>query len=633
MPDVARQNDDKQRVKDAADIVDVVGSVVALKPKGREFVGLCPFHDDRNPSMYVVPHKQMFTCFVCGAGGDVFTFVQRYHRMDFREALEHLAERFNVTLTPWQPGRDRSAAGQGGGAGSADGADGGEIDRKTLVQVNATAAAFYQALLAHPEHGAAGRALIERRGISPEMVEAFRLGVAPDRWDGLALFAQKKGIDPGALFALGLLKPRQDGSPYDALRNRLIFPILDQPGRTIAFGARRIDDQDEPKYLNSPDTPLFDKSRTLYGLHQAGKGIREQNRALVVEGYTDVIACHQHGFPIAVATLGTALTRQHAKVLRRLCDTVILLFDGDEAGRRASERAFEVFLSENIDVRVASLARFTDAKDPDELFKRGDGAAETFERCLSGAEDLLEFHFAHLREKAAGLGMAAKRRLAEEQFDLLNRAGIADCDPMRRDQIVRRLAQITGIDFELIAQSLRSGRRARAPEAEREAGPAPAATFSASDRALPQVQVLACLLADPLLAETLHAADLDLLRRSPYPRAAHELVRAMVALLAAGERPGLHEVIDRLDGADAPAALAAALSREASRASEDRADRLRRHFDECLERLRAAATERELKAARPANDDPAALRAHMDRLRRTLNTETPRVAYPAPRST
>ncbi len=297
---------DVDRVKDATDIVRLVGEHVALRPKGREYMGLCPFHDDHSPSMHVVPHKQFYKCFSCGAAGDVFKFVQDFLKMDFPEALEFLADRAGITL-------ERRKRQEQDADAPAD-----SISKKDLFAANAMAASFYRAMLKH-EQGVAGRAVIERRGISREMVEEFQLGVSPDRWDGLILTAQKQGFSAGLLGAAGLIKAREGSNGhYDAFRNRVMFPICDRTGRVIAFGARKIKDEDEPKYLNSPETRLFNKSGTLYALHLALRTIQQTRTAIITEGYTDVIACHQGGFPNAVATLGTAMTHaEHAAELRR----------------------------------------------------------------------------------------------------------------------------------------------------------------------------------------------------------------------------------------------------------------------------------------------------------------------------
>jgi DNA primase len=495
-----RNNDDKERVRDASDIVRIIGEHVALKPKGREFVCLCPFHDDHKPSMTVVPAKQIFHCFVCQTGGDVFSFVEKYHKMDFREALEYLAERGNITLT-----RSRLADAPNGRANdSGEHSDeSGALSRADLLNASAAAGAFFSAILAHPEHGRAAREIIQRRGISEEMVSAFGIGASPDRWDGLVLTIQKQRLDPRAFLAAGLLKPREsDGTSYDAFRNRLIFPIHDQIGRIIGFGGRKIDEEDEPKYLNSPESRLFDKSSTLYGLHQAAREIQKRRLAIITEGYTDTIACHQAGVTNAVATLGTALTPRHAVILRRLCDTVVLLFDGDSAGQRAADRAVEVFFAQDIDVKIATLSSVTDAKDPDELLKRERGR-ELLDKAITSATELLEYRYRRIRLRLAGAGTAALSRAIEEELATLVQLGLGTLPVLRRRLIVKKIAAIAGVDEETIWRSIPAGRRPSSAQHTSETAPDAETVRRLSPRQL----ILGCILCEPALWDTLNDAQ------------------------------------------------------------------------------------------------------------------------------
>jgi DNA primase len=452
----ARQQEDKERVRDASDIVRVIGEHLTLKAKGREYLGVCPFHDDHKPSMQVAPAKQIFKCFACGAGGDVFAFIQKYHNMEFREALEYLAERAGIELTPFVPAR----AAEADAAGPAlDSPPSGVVSRADLIRANASTASFFRALLAHPQHGEPGRTVIARRGIAPEMVDSFQIGLSPDRWDGLLLTIQKHGAgETRAFFEAGLLKQRDSGGYYDAFRHRLMFPIHDQLGRVIAFGGRRLREEDDPKYLNSPETRIFQKAGTLYGLFQASRSIQAARTAIITEGYTDTIACHQAGFSNAVATLGTALTRQHAAVLRRLCDTVILLFDGDQAGQKAADRAVEVFFAEELDVKIATLSRYTDAKDPDELLKR-EGGKELLQRALDSAADILEYRYDRILESLKGAGDAALHRATQAELDRLVQLGLNNLPVMWRMKIIKRVARITGLDERTVAQAVPGGRR------------------------------------------------------------------------------------------------------------------------------------------------------------------------------
>lgn len=492
-PDMDR-DDQKARVRDASDIVQIVGDHLTLKAKGREYVGLCPFHDDHNPSMAVVPSKQIFHCFVCGAGGDVFTFVQRYLGVSFPDALKHLADRAGIELVQTDSRKGRSA----GGAPD-DGSSGQySVSRSDVVMTNRRAVEFFKAILRHQDHGQAARDLIERRGISPEMVDLFQVGTSPDRWDGLVMYAQKQGISEEQLLGAGLVKRRDNGGIYDALRNRLIFPICNEAGEPVAFGGRRIDDQDEPKYLNSPETVVFRKSATMYGLHLARPAIRDTDTAIVVEGYTDVIACHQAGVRNVVATLGTAFTSEHARKLRGLCQRVVLLFDGDEAGLRAADRAFEVLFSARIDVLVATLGGVTDAKDPDELFKRPDGQ-ELFQKAVDGATHLIDQWATRLQSKIWKAGPASRGRLIEEELRRLADLGLASMRPVDRRIILERAAGAMGVPYAELNRSLPKGRATPSTSGSDD----PERVVIRADQPLRTADwVLACMVGDPRLAQT-----------------------------------------------------------------------------------------------------------------------------------
>ncbi|MFU8828054.1 MAG: DNA primase [Phycisphaerales bacterium] len=444
-------HNDRERVLDATNIVDLIGEQLRLVPKGREFVCLCPFHEDSKPSMYVVPHKQIYHCFACGAGGNALDFTMNYHAMGFVEALKHLAERSGVELTPWK------GTGQQPGEPNQSG-----ISKEELLKANAFALSFYRTIFRHQQHGTVAREIAEKRGLTPEVIDQFQIGAAPDRFDGLLSAIQAKSLKPAPFVELGLLKTKESGGHYDALRNRLIFPILDQMNRPIAFGGRIINPDDTPKYLNSPETRLFHKSSTLYGIHAAFQAIKSSRVAIITEGYTDVIACHKAGFQNVVATLGTALTPKHASILKRVADTVVLLFDGDEAGQRASDRAVEVFFREPVDVKIATLPG---GKDPDELLAEEGGPA-LFDETIDAAEDAMAFRFARLERKLqmnnALPGTEARSRAVEEELSRIVSLGLNDLTPVRKQTILRKLASIAKVDARaILEQAEHLGRRNR----------------------------------------------------------------------------------------------------------------------------------------------------------------------------
>ncbi len=432
---------DIERVRDATDLVKVIGEHVILKPRGREHVGLCPFHDDHSPSMAVVTHKgnAFYKCHSCGAGGDVFDFVMNYHRMDFGEALRYLAQRSGIILTPLKRDDREEQSGH---------------RRIDVKKANAFAATFFRRTLSDESSGAAARSVIAQRGISDEMVEAFLLGASPDAWDGLVCRISRQSLPVEPFVSAGLVKPRKEGSGhYDAFRNRLMFPICDDVGNPVAFGARKINAEDEPKYLNSSESAVFSKSRTLYGLHLAKRAIIERQVAIITEGYTDVIACHQAGITNVVATLGTALTREHARILSRLCDTVILLFDGDEAGMKAADRALEVFFSERVDIKICVLP---DGLDPDELLKQHDGRAR-FDDAVNESVAALQYkidRFRELLDRQSGDSISGRQKRFEDFLQELGQLGFASMQGVRKQMILLRLAELMKLPIGTVEQAL-----------------------------------------------------------------------------------------------------------------------------------------------------------------------------------
>jgi DNA primase len=435
-------------VRQATDLVRLIGEHVALRPKGREHVGLCPFHDDHSPSFCVVTHKgnAFYKCHSCGTGGDAFDFVKNYHKMEFGEALRYLADRAGITLKPRH--EDRAAS---NGASRAD-----------IRKANAFAANYFQRILHDENLGSVARDIIAQRQISDDMVKSFGLGAAPDQWDGLFSLIARRSLPAEAFIAAGLIKPRKNESGhFDMFRNRVIFPICDELGNPVAFGARKIKPDDEPKYLNSAESPIFIKSRTLYGLHLAKRAIIDSKTAIITEGYTDVIACHQAGICNVVGTLGTALTHEHARILSKLCDTVILLFDGDAAGMRAADRGVNVFFNEPVDVKICVLP---DELDPDELLKLPDGAQQ-FAAAIEKSVDAIEYKVIRLRElieKASSL--SGKQKLLEAFFAELVELGFASMQGVRRSLVVGRLSELLAIPVHELERSL-PHERARAATA------------------------------------------------------------------------------------------------------------------------------------------------------------------------
>ncbi|MEO1511280.1 MAG: toprim domain-containing protein, partial [Planctomycetota bacterium] len=418
-------------------------------------------------------------------------------------------------------------------------------------------------------------------------VERFRIGAAPDRWDGLITYASDRGLSEAALLGAGLVKRRESGGVYDALRNRLIFPIADATGRPIAFGGRKILDEDEPKYLNSPETALFHKSRTLYGLDLAGKAIRAEKRAVVVEGYTDVIACHAAGIEHVVGTLGTALTAEHARFLRGRAEEIVLLFDGDEAGQRAADRAFEVLFRAMVDVRVATLAgNELAAKDPDELLASA-GGRELFERALDGAEHITDFWARRLRERLAGAGPAAVAAAVKDELARLHDLGLGTVSPVERRLLLERLANSAGVPIEALLGQAPAGRR-RGPEVREPE------SVRIRPKDAPDLWrlVLAGVMARPARSLERGELVLELIARMPEGPLWMTRVRdSIAALLAGGSPPGFAAVM-REDGSELTEAAVSALGREHEHEFGDDITTAERMWEDAVERLRLTAPPR-----------------------------------------
>jgi len=416
-------------IKDAASLEEVVGQYVKLQARGKNLVGLCPFHADTAPSFTVAPEKGIFHCFGCGAGGNVFSFLMQYQRLSFPEAVQELARRYGIPITF----KDLGPAGAQ------------QAKKRTLAyEINLLAAAFYQATLNGPE-GRAGREYLAQRGLTEEVIRSFRLGYAPDEWDSLRRHLQSRGVSLEMAQEVGLLMPRDRGGYYDRFRHRIIFPIQDRQSRVIAFGGRIVG-AGEPKYLNSPESVLYSKGRTLYGVPQAADALRQSGVALVVEGYLDLIALQVHGIANVVATLGTALTREQVRLLKSLASKVVLIFDGDAAGARAMKRAFPLFAQESLAVRALPLPA---GLDPDsyaqahgaDLFGAAWEAAQPWFAYLM--EDLINTH---------GLDIQGRVHILEELRPYFQ----AMADPVEQDLWVKAAAQRLTVDEGAIRRSLAS---------------------------------------------------------------------------------------------------------------------------------------------------------------------------------
>ncbi|MEI6240618.1 MAG: DNA primase [Planctomycetia bacterium] len=560
-------DDLKERVRDATDIVDLIGSYISLRRAGKAMTGLCPWHDDSRPSMQVNPERQTFRCWVCNIGGDAFTFIMKMEKLEFREALEQLADRAGIPIT------------RGRGGLSTD-------DKAALFKALGWAADRFAACLERSPEARAARDYLAGRGLSPDTITRFELGFAPPAWDWLLRQATAAGISSAQLARVGLIVERQDRSGhYDRFRDRVIFPIRDPLGRCVAFGGRVLPgaSSDAAKYINSPETPVFSKSSMLYGLDTAREAMATSRRAVVVEGYTDCLAARQAGIDDVVAVLGTALGERHAKLLRRYADRIVLVLDGDDAGRRRADEILDVILAEPIDVRIARLPA---GVDPCEfILERGKDA---FESLLAAAVDPLEYRMEEAVAKLAGRD-GDDAVLAAVESVLKPLAAVSERSPLspsqrqlREDQVLGRLSRRFGLSRDALKNRLRELRSQHA---------APA-TASNADRPPPMAvgrlpawdrEVIEVLVGVPdsvgLVVREVQASDLESTEGRTVLEAARHLHDAgkpvaLSGLLLAITDPTLQSLLVAVDEATA------------SRGAVDSSERLH-HLEDALRRRSA----------------------------------------------
>ncbi len=419
----------KEEIKKAADIVEVIGQYVELKKRGQNYVGLCPFHSERSPSFTVNQNKQIYHCFGCGKGGDVFTFWMEYHNLAFPQSLKDLAERYNI---PLPQRRDLYA------------------DRKKtelkeqLFKINDLAGRYFHNILLRSADGKPGRDYFSRRHISQETISNFRLGYAVKRWDGLVNYLRSKNSALDRAAKAGLLVPKDNEEYYDRFRGRIIFPIFDLNHHNIGFGGRILDDS-LPKYINTPETPIYHKGYYLYGLDSAYANIREKGLAIIVEGYLDMLVLRQHGISNVIATLGTALTSDQIRRLKGYTKDVVVLFDPDEAGRKAALKSFPLFLNEGISAKVVVLPQ---DEDPDSFVNKH--GSDAFKKLLGRAASIFDFY---LDQALANMdtGVDGQIRVLKEVLPVF----INLDQGATRSLYVHRFAEKTGINEATVWEELR----------------------------------------------------------------------------------------------------------------------------------------------------------------------------------
>ncbi|MCV0404016.1 MAG: DNA primase [Chloroflexi bacterium] len=559
-------------IKSKLPVADVVGETVALKRAGTVHKGLCPFHAEKTPSFIVTPDRETWHCFGCGEHGDIFTFVMRRDGLDFREALSRLAEKAGVELSEHSAREDRH--------------------RRRLREALEAAIAWYREVLLQAQQAERARTYLAERELTEATLEQFGIGYAPNTWEALTKRLRGKGFTDAELIGAGLASPSTRGGVYDRFRGRIIIPIRDASGRAIGLGGRILPDAEGPKYLNSPATPLFDKSRTLYGIDLAKGAIRREKLAVIVEGYTDVMAAHQAGFTNVVASLGTALTQGQVELANRYADAVALAYDVDLAGETATQRGLLEELGPVVSkVRVI---RIPAGKDPDEFIRTD---PDGWRRAVADAAELLPYF---LQRAAAEVDMRqaqGRSGYTRRMLDLLRRLP----DRVEQDSYVPQLAQLAGIDERVLRDELARG--------ERPVPIRPVVEAAGDDGEEPRItplerQALTLLLLNPALA-----GDLDPTERLPFrDEAAQALGEAWRSAVTTGPRPDLEQFVAGLDAATADLARSMLASARARGARPDTASD-REELRVCLVRLRVQRAEEQLDdlqaLIRAASDDGA----------------------------
>lgn len=404
-----------EKIKEQSDIVDVISETVKLKRSGRNFSGLCPFHNEKSPSFSVSQDKQIYKCFGCGEAGNVITFVMKNKNLPFVDAVKYLAERVNIVIEDKSGKRNKTTE-----------------KKEQIYNVNVEAARFFFSNLINTK---SSKEYFLNRGIQEETIKKFGLGFAKDSWNNLIFHLRKKGFKDELLLEAGLVSTSEKkGNQYDRFRNRVMFPVFDYRGKVIGFGGRVLDDS-KPKYLNSPETLVFQKGTNLYGLNFAIKNKIPDRYFIIVEGYMDLITLHQYGITNVVASLGTALTTSQARLLKRYADKVIISYDADVAGQTATLRGLEILREAGFDVRVLNIPK---GKDPDE-FVRSNGS-EAFKKLINDAEPLIDY-----RLKRAEDGIDFKESNSLVKYGNRVTHILADLDPVEKDVYVKKISENTGI--------------------------------------------------------------------------------------------------------------------------------------------------------------------------------------------
>jgi len=431
-------------IKSRLPVTEIVGETVTLKKAGSTWKGLCPFHTERTPSFTVSPERESWHCFGCGEHGDIFTFVMKRDGLDFREALNRLAERAGVEVSARGAREDKH--------------------RKRLRDALEAAIAWYREVLRQARQAEPARRYLAERGFSEETLDQFAIGFAPDSWDALVKRLAARGFSSEDTIAAGLASAGSRGRPVDRFRRRIIVPIRDAAGKAVGLGGRIMPDGEGPKYLNSPATSLFDKSKTLYGIDRARTAIRREKLAVIVEGYTDVMAAHQAGFTNVVASLGTALTSGQVELATRYADSIALAYDVDLAGEAATQRGLLEELGPSQSVTRVRVVRIPAGKDPDELIRTD---PDGWRKAVTEAKPVVEYFMDRVAADVDISTVGGRREMASRALAILQRVG----DPVEQDLYLQQLSKTVQVDERVLRDALRRPRVRRRPTTSAPVGP------------------------------------------------------------------------------------------------------------------------------------------------------------------
>lgn len=585
-----------EQIRAASDIVDIIGAYLPLKRAGANWVTLCPFHKEKSPSFNVSPQRQIFHCFGCHKGGDVFRFVQEYENIGFLDAVRRMAERARIPLEfDNQPGQPQARA-----------------LKDTLLKLHEEITKRWQAALAGEAAGQLARDYLKKRGVSPEAIELFRLGCAPEAWDDTVNWAKSKGFDLETVEKGGLiLKKEETGRYYDRFRGRLMFPICDEQGRVIGFSGRVLaGDEKTAKYVNSPETPIFTKGKVFFGLDKSKRAILDAGSVIVCEGQLDLIACYMSGVKNIVAPQGTAFTADHARILKRYVEEVVLCFDSDVAGQNAAVRSQEALLAAGLAIRVATVPA---PHDPDSFIKEQGGAA--FQELIRKAEGFYDFYLNRLCATNDLTTDRGRKAVVAEMREAVRKAN----DVVLLDTCAQKTAQRLGVATESVrAEFKKSG----APQREHPAELEPAETTEPEMAApLPHEQaVLRILLKEDSVLDWM-AASFQL-EWCPHP-----VVRDILARRLAAHRerrwPGAAAFLSEFSDEYSQRLITAVLADEPVSDPERLVayqNQLRRELRDAVEWLRGRSYDRQIEelerqrrqATGPASQDPKWLRQQME---------------------